>query len=960
MDEDSLMVYPKPLQLIVISIIAFVLSACVDSADLPNPTAFDDEFSVATESTGTLLDVLANDQCDCSLSIVSVDGPDDAGSSTTTISGNRIEFTPDPALRNGDQATFTYVVENADGDSAIAEVTVTMLGDTFPKPADDAFSVSTGSSNNAFDVLSNDECDCTLTLVAVTDPDDAGASTTTINNEQIEYTPDPALGGGATETFSYTVENDEGDQVSATVTVTLVAGPVANSDTLAISKNSPHNAIDVLGNDSVSIGNKSIDSFDTTSANGGRVWLHSDGLQLVYQPPLNSLEDDSFEYTLTDGLATSTATVTVSATDHVAGVRPCESEAADRLAAGRPYCFDVLVPAATPDGHTIGATVFVPADGGSSKPPVLMHAHGFGESRFAELENPNAFMVNRVTAQSLLELWHEGYWVVSYDQRGFNASNLWGPTANSSNGQCQQAGDAECIDVLNPEREGRDMVAMVDWVIENLREGYVATLDPNAQGPALTFDSPPAGAAALYDDSDGDVMLGTMGLSYGGGFQTIGSGVSQALNGFSRINAMIPVTTWFDIRYSLAPNDVPKSGWIQFLTAATQTGGTTLAANGFLAGVGQEALVEDNVSSESYDSLYLRSPRVYCEGLGDSAIGDTPDNTLQPSFGDSSTPLIPAVFIIQGQRDLLFNYNEALDLAECYEAAGSPDVRLLIQTEGHILPAAQASSYKGESEVIYIDEEIYCDAAGANKILTRELMSSWFRDNLGAPVVAEAFRGTNQSPPKVCTTHFLTGDAPVSGSTFNSFAEVPVGDISGAGNNTFDILDNGNPVSITLPGGGTEQPLYQQTLITASGDVLISGIPLLNLSVSGTGSPSPADDARFFAKLGVIRADNTAVEIVADQETPISGSAPTASPDCLDPAGGCPVSFTYPDVNRHYPDQVGEGSGAIAGISVKLSAGDALVLQFFDQSSLYNLHGTNPGRYTLTIDSGTVQIPVVP
>ena len=102
----------------------------------------------------------------------------------------------------------------------------------------------------------------------------------------------------------------------------------------------------------------------------------------------------------------------------------------------------------------LAATVFVPADGGASRPPLILHTHGFGESRFGSLENPNNFMVNRITAQALLALWHQGYWVVSYDQRGFNANNLWGGTADSSNGQCLQDGDAE--DQKSSENAGGD------------------------------------------------------------------------------------------------------------------------------------------------------------------------------------------------------------------------------------------------------------------------------------------------------------------------------------------------------------------------------------------------------------------------------------------------------------------------------------------------------------------------
>lgn len=934
-----------------------------DSADPVTVVAVDDNFTVASNSSNNELAVLGNDSPQGAVSIQSVEDPDGAGGSVVTTDGNVLRYTPDPNFSGGEVDSFSYVITDGNGNSDTGLVRVAISATLVA--VDDAFDITAGSSNNRLDVLANDSGPAPLTIVSVTDPDGAGPSTVTIDNGRIVYNPDQALAAGATESFEYVAEDANGEQDTATVSITLIAGPSANDDNLTINKNSPHNVIDVLDNDTAEIAaNKAIDSFDQATAQGGRVFLNGDGSQLIYQPPRNFPAQsspqgaDSFNYTMTDGTATASATVNITINQHVNQQgRPCEEQAENRMTEGRPFCFDVGIPADTGDGHMIFATVYVPADQGASLPPVMLHAHGFGESRFASLENPNSFMVNRVTAQSLLDLWHEGYWVVSYDQRGFNASNLWGNSADSSNGQCNQDGDPECIDVLNPEREGRDMVTVTDWIVENLRQGFAVTVGQDGN-TSFTAPADPNAPALFAEDFADDPVMGTIGLSYGGGYQTIGTSVENALNGLSRVNAMVPVTTWFDIRYSLSPADVPKSGWIQFLTAASNAGGTSPAPDGLLANAGQEALVADNISDTTYDRLFLRTPRAYCEGLGDGTIDGNP---LEPaSTGNGVTnqlAAVPNVFIIQGQRDLLFNYNEALDLAKCYEAAGSTDVRLLIQTEGHILGTAQPASYKGETEVIYIDEEVFCDVDGNTPLDTTALITGWLRSILPPPNVLEQSGIVGPQPPKMCTTHFLPGAAPLTGNTFASFADVPVGG-SVTVNLDGDAGTAGDQdVSITLPGGGPNSALHQQTLLTAAGDVVISGVPTMQLSVTGTGSPA-GDDARFFAVLGVIRNGSNTVDRIADQITPVSGPAPSASQACAPPAQGCPISFTYPRANGHYPEQVGETIGTMVGVAVKLNDGDQLVLQFFDQTQLFNLHGTQQGGYNLSV-SGSVSIPVV-
>lgn len=733
--------------------------------------------------------------------------------------------------------------------------------------------------------------------------------------------------------------------------------PTAADDSLSINMNAPRNTVDVLANDSDAEGSLTLLGVEQVSANGGKVRLNEAGDAVIYEPPLNYTGNDSVSYTVTDGFLIDSATINVSIGQHFPSVRPCLNEASERMADGRPYCFDVLIPAN--DGHNIGATVFVPADGGASKPPLIVHAHGFGEARFADLENPNAFMINRVTAQSLLELWHEGYWVVSYDQRGFGAHLMWGPQTPSAftNGEvaCIQPHDPNCIDIMNPEREGRDLVDVIDWISANLREGYSAAATVGSAG----FTAPPANADALFaEDSADDPILGTIGLSYGGGFQTIGSSVDGVLNGGdTRVNTIVPVTTWHDIRYSLAPNDVPKTGWLQFLTVATTLGTITPSPLGDLATMGTEALVLDNVSDNSFDVLYTRSPRSYCEGMGDDTVDDPGLDTVSGSGALPNNP--PSVFMIQGQRDLLFNYNEAIDLGRCYENAGSPDVRVLIQTEGHVLPAAQAASYKGLTEVIYVDETVFCDSQGNTALSTRALISGWFREKLGVIDNSVIPLNANQMPG-VCTTHFETGAAPVSGNSFNSLSDIATGDSSG-GSYTFALDSDANTagaqdVSFNLP-GLPGNSLYDQTLISATEEIDISGIPLMNLTISANGTPDLLgliDDPRFFVALGVVR-NGGGFEIIADQTTPVSGPPPDLTACGL---SGCISNYTFPRSDAHYPEQVGESVGRMSGFAVKLNAGDELVLRITGGEALYNLHNTLPGAYAVTV-SGSVEIPVL-
>lgn len=743
-------------------------------------------------------------------------------------------------------------------------------------------------------------------------------------------------GGTSGSTGSSTGSTTGGSTTGGTGNSSNTA-PTAADDTASFNMNSPKNTIAVIGNDSDGDNDSLQITTVSTPNQGGEVRISDDGQNVIYDAPVNYTGTETFTYTISDGnggSANATVTVTLNAFNNPNPARPCITERTARRAADRPYCYDVTIPAGF-DGHTIHATVFAPVLEPGETAPVILHTHGFGESRFASLENPNAFMINRVTAQALLELWHDGYWVVSYDQRGFNANVIWGPGTPAANDPCAPPGnDTGCIDIMSPEREARDPSVVIDWIIANIREGF----DPET--PANT---PATSTAALFDeDAPGDPVLGTIGLSYGGGFQTVGSAVDKALNGSARVNAMVPTTTWFDLRYSLAPHDVPKSGWLDFLGVATALGGTP-PFGPFFTQAAAEAMA-DQVSDTTFDGLYQRSVRSYCENKGDDNLNGT------VAQGTGSVPA-PDVFIIQAQRDTLFNFNEGYDLAKCYaDANPGSDVRLLIQTEGHVLAAAQPPSYKGMAEVIYIDEAVPC---GPNTTSSRQMIIDWFNEKIGGQANAAA------SVPKVCITHFLPQAAPATGTALASLNDVLIGgtsvtldsDASTAAVEPITFTVQPNPVT-----QATAIPVAEVLLHTAAGTEVLAGIPLLDIDVDVTGPPDPSGalftKVRFFVGMGVRRASG-GLEIIADQITPIHGPAMGAATN---------MTFSYPRTDEHglnHGEDSGDSKGKIIGIGSQLSAGDQVVLLFFDQHPLFNSHGVKAGAYNVSV-SGTIDIPLLP
>ena len=170
------------------------------------------------------------------------------------------------------------------------------------------------------------------------------------------------------------------------------------------------------------------------------------------------------------------------------------------------------------DGTEIAITVFKPKGAtASDQVPVVLHSHGWGGSRETEIAG---------TVKGLLDA---GFGVVSIDQRGHG----------DSGGQAT---------VQDPTKETEDIKSVID---------YVASLD------WVRHDRDASGNV-IADDP----VLGAIGGSYGGGYQTMTAFDEIADEGRTRFNALAPQITWYDLPESLAPQKVVRSTWNTLLYAA--------------------------------------------------------------------------------------------------------------------------------------------------------------------------------------------------------------------------------------------------------------------------------------------------------------------------------------------------------------------------------------------------------
>ncbi len=478
------------------------------------------------------------------------------------------------------------------------------------------------------------------------------------------------------------------------------------------------------------------------------------------------------------------------------------------------------------DGEDIAFTVFTPENPNGQAKPLIIHGHGFGLSRIENFDSNNpvdGFVQDQeITVEIARRMWEEaGFYVISFDQRGFGDST-------------------GTITVMDPDIDCRNISQIIDWAEANL---------------------------ANLGRRNNDPVIGAIGLSYGGGFQTVCGSTDK------RFDALVPLATWSHLPYSLNPNGAPKNIWLDILGLVSMGNLEPYLIQSFV-----EATTTGKINEETITKLAGHGARSFC----------------QQQMGRSLSTA-DALFI-QSANDVLFNINEAVENYECWKQNGR-DSHLIIQGQGHILPPLQTA---GELLLYGFDDTLYCGGQlNTNDVivdfLTSKLLkqsSSYTLPNVCYSRLAEQ-TGTTMNSVKYGGSAFITDTATVLPGASNALVtllrtlplQTVLSTLSELPAETSNVLTQvltglADPASLAnylddivnlLPKELLQQltaPPQFIPLTTLEADQTLAGIPLANIVISGGNGESNT----LYIGIGRIPAEGGEPILINEQVLPIVGT----------------------------------------------------------------------------------------
>ncbi len=321
------------------------------SATNVEPIARDDH----AVSRGSIIDinVLGNDS-DADADTLYVYLGTQAQNGIVKITNNRTTYTPNQGFIGTD--TFTYILSDKAGHTAVATVTVTVTAPTVdnvaPIAQDDQ--VTSNGSAITIDVLSNDsDADGDSLAIYIGSQPQNGIAT--IQNSRAIYTPTQGFSG--TDTFKYNLSDKRGHYAVGTVTVTINS-PTASGNVAPIAQddqeisNGSAITIDVLSNDSDADGDSLAIYIGSQPQNGIAAIQNS---RAVYTPTQGFSGMDTFKYNLSDKrghYVVGTVTVTVNSPTASGNVAPIAQDDQE-ISNGSAITIDVLSNDSDADGDSL-------------------------------------------------------------------------------------------------------------------------------------------------------------------------------------------------------------------------------------------------------------------------------------------------------------------------------------------------------------------------------------------------------------------------------------------------------------------------------------------------------------------------------------------------------------------------------------------------------------------------------
>jgi predicted acyl esterase len=454
----------------------------------------------------------------------------------------------------------------------------------------------------------------------------------------------------------------------------------------------------------------------------------------------------------------------------------------------------------------VEADLYVPAGVTSARPaPAILTTHGFGGTKADQATVARTFA-------------RRGYVVLAYSGLGFGGSD------------CQ-------ITLDDRQHDGQAASQLVRFL------GGDPSIDAvDSEGRPVVVTQVTRDRGRPYDP-----RVGMIGGSYGGQVQFAAAAVEP------RLDTIVPLITWNDLAYSLAPNNasttepgVLKQEWVDIF---------------FAAGAARTSDPSRVVGCPNFTTAAcLAVAQMQAAGYPTARTTAFARNASVASYAPRVR--IPTL-LGQGQADTLFNLQESLATYRALKRQGTP-VKLMWQSWGHSdsTPApgelswtAPSSTVQGRAFLAWFDH--YLRGRGA----APDLDFSWFRDWVGyTGDAAPAYASAPAYPVGRSAELYLsgTGDLVASRRAVRKGTASWVG-VPGPAAASYTETSGQPPTSEPLDGPGTFVR-YRTAPLTGDADVV--GVPTLDVQLASdqveiTQRAGPGGRLVFFAKLFDVAPDGT-------------------------------------------------------------------------------------------------------
>ena len=428
----------------------------------------------------------------------------------------------------------------------------------------------------------------------------------------------------------------------------------------------------------------------------------------------------------------------------------------------------------------VDADLYTPAGVDTAHPaPAILTTNGFGGSKADQAGLGQAYAA-------------KGYVVLSYSGLGFGSDATKQSSGGSNGSGCKitlddrehdGAAASQLIDFLAGKKTATDSMTKetvsVDYVAKDLHSPHDGAVYPN------------------------DIRVGMVGGSYGGEIQFATAAVDP------RLDTIIPLITWNDLAYSLAPNNtsLPSRTSVTYATPGTEkVDWTTLFftvgfVDGIMATFAQSDPTRLGPCPNFADQACASKAQLDLAGYPDQATLDFARNASVETY--IKKVQIPTL-LGQGQADTLFNLHEATATYRSLKKQGTP-VKMIWQQWGHShapLPgefdlAHPDTNYEGQVITAWFDH--YLKGIGTAPALD----FSWFRDYVPYKGnAAPAFTSAPSYPLPGTTTLYGSGSSlvPISTGLKDGSTTIGVPAQTPLSYTETSALDQSKPVT-DLPGG---------------------------------------------------------------------------------------------------------------------------------------------------------------